>query len=575
MIYLSLLLKIIEKLTIRRKISIFLFFILTCFVALSDIISISLVIPFMELMLSPEKAINYSKKINLFFDFKQNIILVFITFSFIFFVILSSFLKIFIYYLGTKITNLISYELNIIIYQKILKINYISHKKLDETQFLSVIQKISNLSGFFFSFINIFSSLIIFFLIFSFLIFFSNFYLWLMAGVVIILYFIITNLVKQKLYSNSRIESIFIYKKNLHINNTISLIKNIILNNLQKNYLDNFKNINFKIANSIISSNVISYIPGILIVNFSIVVLIIYIFYLNLNNNLVSLIPILSSMVFGAQKAFPLLQQIYSNFTKIRANYEQTKSLISYIGIFKNIKNEFLKSKQIEFTNEIYFKNISYKYPESTNYILKKTSLKILKGDKILITGKSGSGKSTLINIILGLYPLNSGNIIIDKKKIKPSNFKKFQNNFSYCPQNIFLAKDTFYNNIALTFNNEKSSKDKIIQSSKISLIHNYIKNLPGKYNSTIFQGAKNLSGGQLQRIGISRTLYKQANIFVFDESINALDKKTEELVLKNIIKILKDKTVIFISHNINNSFFNKIYLLKNKKLSLISKLCK
>jgi ABC-type bacteriocin/lantibiotic exporter with double-glycine peptidase domain len=570
MIYFRLLLRIIKKLTIRRKVSIFIFFILTCLVAFADIASISLVIPFIDLMLYPDKVISYSKKIIFFLDLDQNKILISVTIFFIFFVTLSSFLKILIYYLGTKITNLISYELNIIIYQKILKINYISDKKLDENVFLSTIQKIPNLSGFFFSFINMFSSLLIFLFIFSFLIFFSNFYLWLMTGVVIFLYFTITNLVKQKLHSNSRIETEFIYKKNLHINNTISLIKDVILNNLQKKYLDNFKNINYKIVNSIISSNVISYIPGIVIVNFSIIVLIIFIFYLNLNNNLLNLIPILSAMVFGAQKAFPLLQQVYSNFAKIRANYQQTQSLISYIGSFENVKSKFLKNKKIEFTNEIYFKNISYKYPGSTNYILKKINLKILKGDKILITGKSGSGKSTLINILLGFYRPNSGNIIIDKRKIKFSYFSRFQNNFSYCPQNIFLAKDSFYNNIALTFNNEKFSKDKIIKSSKVSLIHNYINGLSRKYKSNIFQGAKNLSGGQLQRIGISRTLYKNASIFIFDESTNALDKKTEEIFLKNLIKTLKDKTVIFISHNLNKTLFNKIFLLKNKQLSLM-----
>jgi len=577
---LYLLFRIYKYISLRRKFIFLVFFILTSISAVFDVISIGLVIPFVDLMLHPDKFLNHFLNLkidlsNYFFEEKNARII--ITIIFVSSIITATLFRIFVFNLSQKISIFVNHEFNIFLYKKILNFERGANKKkeLEESEILSSIQKADNVSNYINNFLNFCSSFLISIFIIAILIQYLDFVIIFTGISFVISYLALIFIFKRIINNNSFVISNRILDKNLHLNNTLGLFKEIILNNLQYTFFQTFQKINYQLSKKTITNNIIATIPGIILVNLTIILFAIYIFYLSNNtSSLISQLPLLSALVFGVQKCIPLFYQMYSSLVRMRGSYYQTKTLIDHLDSFFNNNNSFLEKKiNLTFKNNIQFNNIFFRY-DKRKYIIKNLNFRINKGEKILLNGFSGAGKTTFINIILGFLTPNLGLIKVDNKKIKFSQYKKFRHSISYCPQNIFLTKNNFMNNISLIFNEKEGEaidKNKVIFCAKIASIDKYITSNKKGYNSEIFQGSKNLSGGQIQRIGIARALYKKSEIIIFDESTNSIDAKTELKILKNIFKFYKDKTIIFISHkNYQKSFFDKVYILKNRKLSLI-----
>ena len=189
------------------------------------------------------------------------------------------------------------------------------------------------------------------------------------------------------------------------------------------------------------------------------------------------------------------------------------------------------------------FKKISFSYPSNSREIIKNLSFKINKGEILGISGDSGIGKTTLAEIILGLQNPSSGKILLNNKKINLTK-SNFRNIISYIPQKTFLFDATIDENITLFEKNVDYKKLNLIK--KICNI-NFEKK--GK-NSFVGETGNKLSGGQIQRIGIARGLYRNHSILILDEPTSSLDKTNENLIIKNILKFKKNNTLIIISHN-------------------------
>ena len=168
---------------------------------------------------------------------------------------------------------------------------------------------------------------------------------------------------------------------------------------------------------------------------------------------------------------------------------------------------------------------------------------------------------------MMGLIAPTNGSILIDDVGINQKNCSAWQNNITHVPQNIFLADLSIEENIAFGVPKNKINKDLIIASAKIAQIHNEILEIDGDYKSQIGERGAKLSGGQIQRIGIARALYKKPSVLFLDEATSALDVKIEEKVV-NSINAIKDITIIIIAHRISSlKFCNEIYRLENKKI--------
>jgi len=209
-----------------------------------------------------------------------------------------------------------------------------------------------------------------------------------------------------------------------------------------------------------------------------------------------------------------------------------------------------IESTQIKttFDSEIVFDNISFKYKDE--YVLKDFSLTIPKGKTVALVGQSGSGKSTLANLITRFYDVNSGAIYIDGVNIKDITKDSLRKLMGIVTQDSILFNDSVANNIAL--GSEEATENKIIEAAKIANAHEFIKDLPNKYNSNIGDSGNMLSGEQKQRLSIARAVLKNPPIMVLDEATSALDTESEQLVQQALEKMMKNRTSLVIAHRLS-----------------------
>ena len=200
---------------------------------------------------------------------------------------------------------------------------------------------------------------------------------------------------------------------------------------------------------------------------------------------------------------------------------------------------------------EINLKDINFKYAKDSNLVLNNVNLKLSSNKIYGIIGKTGSGKSTLIDLISGFYKPSSGNITINGLNIF-DDIKNWRKNFGYVSQNIFLFDDTIEKNISLEIDSENIDQKRLNETLLMSSINEFVKTLPDGLKTVVGQNGSKLSGGQIQRLGISRALYQNPKIIIFDEATNALDKDTEDKILKMIQEIKKNKLIFIVTHNTN-----------------------
>ncbi|APY09290.1 ABC transporter [Winogradskyella sp. J14-2] len=223
--------------------------------------------------------------------------------------------------------------------------------------------------------------------------------------------------------------------------------------------------------------------------------------------------------------------------------------------------NEFLKTEpEIQNTvnkltpikGDIEFKNVSFVYPDTNIEALKDVSFTLKSGETLAILGKTGSGKSTILDLIGRLYDIDNGNILIDSKKISELNLFSLRESIGYVPQDAFLFSDTIKNNIK--FGKEDATDNEVIEAAKDAKVHKNIIGFSKGYDTVLGERGITLSGGQKQRVSIARAIIKKPEILLFDDCLSAVDTETEEKILKNLVRLTKDKTTIIVSHRVSSA---------------------
>ncbi len=228
----------------------------------------------------------------------------------------------------------------------------------------------------------------------------------------------------------------------------------------------------------------------------------------------------------------------------------------------KNLITEKENSKKLKLTNgDINFKNVNFKYSNSGE-ILKNISVNIHGGGMTALVGHSGAGKSTLLNLIPRFYDCNSGEISIDDQSIYNLKIDSLRSNISLVNQDITLFDDTIRNNIA--YANLDASEEEIINVAKHSFCHEFIEQLPNKFDTLIGENGIRLSGGQKQRLSIARAMLKKSKIILLDEATSSLDAETESKIQEAIKNLIKDRTTLVIAHRLST-------IIKSKKIYVLN----
>ena len=214
----------------------------------------------------------------------------------------------------------------------------------------------------------------------------------------------------------------------------------------------------------------------------------------------------------------------------------------------------------------IEFKNVSFKYPDAEEYILKDISFKIEKGETVAFVGSTGSGKSTLINLIPRFYDVTEGEVLVDGINVKVYKIESLNNIMGYVPQKAVMFKGTVYDNVG--YGDKKISKKKIEEAVEVAQAREFVEHMDKKYLEEIARGGTNISGGQKQRIAIARAIARNPEIYIFDDSFSALDYKTDYMLRKELKKYTKDSTNLIVSSRIGTvKDSDKILVLDNGNL--------
>ena len=276
--------------------------------------------------------------------------------------------------------------------------------------------------------------------------------------------------------------------------------------------------------------------------------------FIIMRSGMMEKINIFSDMVvfssYGMQviMSFLMLTMIFMVLPRARVSANRINEVLdSDIAIQSGTFNG--KTKE---TGTVEFKNVSFKYPDADEYLLKNISFKANKGETIAFIGSTGSGKSTLINLIPRLYDATDGEVLVDGVNVKEYEIKELNNRIGYIPQKAVMFTGTVEENVSYGDNGKrKASKEKIKEAIQVAQGKEFVEKLENQYEAHIARGGTNISGGQKQRLSIARAIARDPEIYIFDDSFSALDYATDAKLRKELKKYTKDATSMIVAQRI------------------------
>ena len=522
----------------------------------SELVSIGAVIPFLVILTNPEKIIELyiiGEIISKITNGEINKIVILTSLSFIVLILMAATIRIILLWLSTHLTFKVGREIGLKVFETCLNQKYEYQIKKNSSQIINSVtnQTEAVIYNIIRPILIIMSSGTMMITILAALLLYNPLVTIIILLIFLILYTTLIKITRKKIKVNSEIITINKTGRIKILQESLSAVKDIILNNTQRKFINKFSGADEKLRKAQSENLIIAESPRIIVESIGMIMLILLAIILALQYEKTSqVLPIIGVIALAAQRLLPMMQITYQSYVTLKASMV---SLIEIIGILETpVMPEKNKENKIKFKKDIVIENLKYKYDESSNFIIDKFNITIKKGEKIGIKGATGSGKSTLQDIILGLLTPTEGQLKIDGIKICENNVKNWQELITHVPQNTFLIDSSIEDNIAFNSNDADINKIRIKEVAKIAQISEDIEKMPSKYDTIVGERGIYLSGGQCQRIGIARALYKNSEILILDEATSALDIDTEKKVMKAIYKLHEKMTIVIIAHRLS-----------------------
>jgi len=357
----------------------------------------------------------------------------------------------------------------------------------------------------------------------------------------------------------------------LAVSEAFGAAKEVKLGKLEEFFIKRFSNPAEIFSKHQGSVQIISTLPRYLIeaISFGGIILLV-LFLMGQSGDFSKALSIISVYVFAGYRLMPALQQIYWAFSQLRFSQPALEKFEKELFSSQNNPSKFENIEKIELNKNIFLKNVNYTYPNTDEPVLKDVNMEIAANSIIGIAGETGSGKTTLVDVILGLLETERGEIKIDGKNLDFKNIHQWQKIIGYVPQKIYLSDESIYANIAFGVEQKNIDKNAVENAAKISKIHDFISGeLSNGYETIVGERGSRLSGGQVQRMGIARALYRNPKVLILDEATSALDALTEDEIMKKILNLNNKITIILIAHRLNTlRKCSEIYFFEKGQLS-------
>ena len=263
--------------------------------------------------------------------------------------------------------------------------------------------------------------------------------------------------------------------------------------------------------------------------------------------NIFSDMVVFSAYAIQVVIAFTMLSFIFVIYPRAQVAAKRVNEVLdTKSSIKEGDKEQGLEEGTIE------FKDVSFKYPDAEEYVLKNISFKVSKGETVAFIGGTGSGKSTVINLIPRLYDVTKGEVLVDGLNVKEYKESNLYDKIGYVSQQAIMFRGSINDNVGFGVkNNKKVSKDKIKKAIEVAQGKEFVEKLPKTYNYSLAESGTNISGGQKQRLSIARAIARDPEIYIFDDSFSAVDYKTDFALRKALKDYTKDSTVVIVAQRI------------------------
>jgi len=555
-----------------RKIKLLGFFLLSLVAGFLEFAGIALIYPFILLIIKPQIVVHtkYYSDFSAFFHIHNVLITAFILGFIVAFVfILKNLFMILTLYLQNKFVN----NWKLAIGKKFM--HYYLFSPYRNSLETPPSEKMYNLTflinqsidGFIFRIINLVTNMSIVTMILILL--FTKF---LFAALVTSIFVIFSMLFQNKLFKKKILEISQKFLKSSSVNNekmqeSIYNIKEIKILSAENYFYNEYLNSQKEFNKILFENNFYMGMPPYVIEIFVVIALLLLGGIVSLQNIYNTSWMIASYAVIAAAifRIAPALNRIQSSATSINTSRDVARTMILEC---RKLDLDFVEAKldsNIEFKNSIKLKDVYFAYKKEP--VIKNLNLEIKKGEFIGIIGVSGAGKSTLADIIMGLLPIDSGEIFVDEVEFDQRNFGALRKLIGYVPQQINILDGSFKRNIGYGLAEEEIDEKNVVNALKRAQLYDFVSGFEAGINSKVIVGSTGLSQGQKQRLAIARVLYRNPEILIFDEATSSLDVETEEEITQMLNGLKGEKTIIAIAHRLSTlkSCDRLIYLKKGQ----------
>lgn len=540
-----------------RKLKLLGFFIISLIVGAFEFLGIALIYPFILLIIQPASII-HSKYYLQFTHLTHTNNLIFNAFA-IGAVVTSLFVAkslftIFSFYLQNKFTN----NWKLAISKRFM--HYYLFSPYKDTLQTAPSEKLYNLTfligqaldGFIFRIINLVTNIVIVVMILTLL--FMKFPF---AAFITVIFVVFSMLFQNKYFKKkikeialqfSKISALANQKTMENINN----LKEIKILSAENHFYNEYSSIQQELNNIMLKNNFYSGIPPYVIEILVVLALFVLAGFVSIQTIydkswMIASYAIIVAAIF---RIAPALNRIQTSINIINTSRDFVKTILLE---YENCKLDSVESKsdvEVEFNNKIELKNIEFSYKKTP--VIKDLSLEIKKGEFVGIIGLSGAGKSTLADIIMGLLPIDKGEILVDGVEFNQSNFSALRKLIAYVPQQINIFDGSFKRNVAWGISDDKIDEEKIVEALQKARIYDFVSTFEQGINADVIVGSVGISQGQKQRLAIARALYRNPQVLIFDEATSSLDVETEHEITQMLNSLKGEKTIIAIAHRLS-----------------------
>jgi ABC-type multidrug transport system fused ATPase/permease subunit len=277
------------------------------------------------------------------------------------------------------------------------------------------------------------------------------------------------------------------------------------------------------------------------------------------------IIPLLGLFVIATWRFVPTVNSVINLTNSIRYSQPAVESVYKEFEYIKSQQN--IVKTQIVFNEKVEMRNLTFNYPNTITPSLRDVNIVVRKGETVGFIGPSGAGKSTLVDVILGLLPQTSGELLVDGVEMQEHNLE-WQSTIGYVSQAIYLTDDTVRRNVAFGIAEKDVDEVALERALKSAQLWDFVDGLPDKTHTIVGERGVRVSGGQRQRIGIARALYHEPQVLVLDEATSSLDIETETEVMSAIHALQGFKTILIVAHRLSTvQHCDRLYRIEDAQI--------